>query len=324
LRQPRPFRGDTSYTRWPFHASHLSHPPAAPSHRPISCCPSFPPAPPSCSTHSHLASALSDWAPFRRDIFPLRSREQRSRQAPPSAAARNHSSLRIPEPLVEPVWTSSRFMRAPAARTAVAATNRQPHGSASTTPSSAETTGTKNVRRRVLATKIANALRSNRRAHMIQPEQHLQAPGHRGEVLSLASPVPVPVVVVRHLRRREANREPSSESTNSPAAAVYWSAPAAATVTMALPPALHDSDAHRSIFAAHLRAVIDAKTSRRGMPHSRPSGGTNVVGLKLRRLRRRSAVGCLSQRPASVRTFDVTIACLKEARHDHIQVATAR
>jgi hypothetical protein len=100
--------------------------------------------------------------------------------------------------------------------------------------------------------------------------------------------------------------------------------PAAATATRALLPALHDSDAHRSSFAAHLRAAIDAKTSRRGMPRSRPSGGTDAVGLELGPLRSSSAVDSPAQRPAQSGLPATTIACLKEERHDHIQVATAR
>jgi hypothetical protein len=60
-----------------------------------------------------------------------------------------------------------------------------------------------------------------------------------------------------------------------------------------------------------------------GDASSRPSGGTNAVGLELRPLRRRSVGGGLSQRPVPISTSDVTIACLKEPQHDHIQVATA-
>jgi hypothetical protein len=293
-------------------------PPSAGNH-------SSPPAPPSRSCQSPCNPVLSDSAPFRRGILPLEAASQdlgkhlRAPQRGTTRACGYPSRSFAPGVAVVEIHEG-----AGASHCGGGHPPRRAHGSVGTTPSSAETAGTRDTLRRVLGTMIANALSlestgSHASAGTTPSKRHGTgtssfAGGSRTSPGRCAAVLP----------STRSESRPSSESTNSPAAAVYWSACAAATATRALLPALHDSDAHRSSFAAHLRTTIDAKTSRRGMPQSRPSGGTNVVGLELRRLRRRSAVGCLSQRPASVRTFDVTIACLKEARHDDVQAAAAR
>jgi hypothetical protein len=66
--------------------------------------------------------------------------------------------MRIPEPLVDPVWASSSFMKTPLARNSSGAHQPVPtSGSVGTTPASTKTTGTKNARRRILGMRIANA-----------------------------------------------------------------------------------------------------------------------------------------------------------------------
>jgi hypothetical protein len=67
--------------------------------------------------------------------------------------------MRIPEPLVDPVWASSSFMKTPSACNSSGAHQPVPtSGSVGTTPASTKTTGTKNARWRVLVTMVANAL----------------------------------------------------------------------------------------------------------------------------------------------------------------------
>jgi hypothetical protein len=67
--------------------------------------------------------------------------------------------MRIPEPLVDPVWASSSFMKTPSACSSSGAHQPVPtSGSVGTTPASTKTTGTKNARWRVLVTMVANAL----------------------------------------------------------------------------------------------------------------------------------------------------------------------
>jgi hypothetical protein len=253
-----------------------------------------------------------------------RSREPRPRQAPPGAAARSHSSTRIPEPLVELRSPSSRFMRAPAVRTSGSLTSRadsqlsrhdafqhQDHRDEECPSARPED----DDRERPFARIDGPSYFSRNDA--VQAARHRDEDSRwRASHQSRSSRCGTSVEEKR-------SREHSSESTNFPAAAVHWSASAAATATRALPPALRDSDAHRSSFAAALRASSDAKNSRRGMPHARLSGGTNAVGLELttaKLLRRRQPRA--TTRPD--RTSATTIACLKEGRHDHIQVARCR
>jgi hypothetical protein len=225
VQRPRLSEPSSSYTQSLFHASQLSYRRLLRVITLLRAAPGRRQRRPSHSCHSPRNPVLSDAPPFRRHTSSARSREPRPRQAPPGAAARGHSSMRIPEPLVDPVWPSSRFMRAPLARNSSGAHQPVPSsGSVGMTPASTKTTGTKNARWRVLVTMVANAPRSNRRAFIVQPERRLPSSMAPGRGLSLASPAPVPVVAARYFRRREAKREPSSESTNSPAAAVYWSA----------------------------------------------------------------------------------------------------
>jgi hypothetical protein len=108
---------------------------------------------------SPLASVPSDSPPFRRDIFPLEAASQdlgKHLRAPQRGTT---PACGMPEPLVNPgVAVLEIYEGAGASHCGGGHQPRRAHGSVGTTPSSTKTTGTKNARRRVQRTMIANAL----------------------------------------------------------------------------------------------------------------------------------------------------------------------
>jgi hypothetical protein len=133
-------------------------------------------------------------APVQARHLSVRSREPRPRQAPLGAAARNHSSTRIPEPFVAPsVAVVESHESAGSSPFEIAHQPRRTSSSTGTTPSSTKTTGTGDDHRCVQVTSDPRDLRSNRRALQHQPERRLPTPGHRARFVADARR-PIPVV----------------------------------------------------------------------------------------------------------------------------------
>jgi hypothetical protein len=233
--------------------------------------------------------------------------------------------MRIPEPLVDPVWASSSFMKTPSACSSSGAHQPVPtSGSVGTTPASTKTTGTKNARWRVLVTMVANALslestRFHSSAGTAPSKQHgtgtrslagepRTSPGRCGAVLpskrgeartferidELSGRRGILVRLPRRPRRRGHCCQRCT------------------TATHIVPASLRTSGRDR---CEDLTPGDASRATIRG--NERSWLGTRTTAKLLRRRQPRATT-----RPD--RTSAITIACLKEERHDHIQAATCR
>jgi hypothetical protein len=196
-------------------------PPAAPSHHHLARGASSPPAQPSGFASFTLTPVIQ-----RRirsgATSSARSREPGPRQAPPGAAARSHSSMRLPEPLVAAGVAMLEV------RDGVGGSHcrcvHQPRwasGSAGTTPSSTKTTGTTNSQRPIPRREDGfQIFHVKRRAFARIPSSRNDAFQQHDPTACTRRNLPVPMRWPRRSDSRGAQSERSDESTNSQAAAV--------------------------------------------------------------------------------------------------------